>query len=135
MKIVSKVTTPIVNIAKSTGSKLGGWAESKGAQLLAKEETSCVCNNTFYKFVGTKLKCIPNKWSTAPAEATEWLTKVVKGEVTMGQLGKGGIYGFQFAVLFFVGESIGRGSFYGYPVGRKNWITNVDSGRGMLSKK
>jgi hypothetical protein len=131
MKVVSKVTNPICNLAK----KGGVWMESKGAQLLAKEETECVCNNTFYKFVGTKLKCLPNKWSTAPQEAQLWLSKLVKGEVTMGQLGKGGIYGFQFAILFFIGESIGRGSFYGYPVGRKNWITNPDSGRGMLSKK
>ena len=134
MRIVSKITSPISNMVKNGTNKLGVISETKGAELLAREQTSCACNNTFTQFLGTKLKCLPSKWASAPQEAKTILSRVLRGEVTMGELGKGGFYGFQFAVLFFIGESLGRGSFYGYPVGRKNWITNPDSGRGMLGK-
>ena len=100
------------------GRKLSGSLGSTGQTILEKsaDKTLCSCDRTLMQVLGNRLSCMGSKFPQAGGEACQLWTRVRSGDIRMRDLANGGVYTLQILGLFFAGEIIGRGSFFGYAV-------------------
>src|SRR3990167_2465839 len=99
-------------------SSPAGWKYPGDLSFLTKS-SNCVCANQGVTWAVNSAYCLTRRWKTAPIELRQLWNNLSTGDITIRQIGWGGVYAVQFYLLFVVGRSIGRGYMKGYYVGPK----------------
>jgi hypothetical protein len=108
---------------------LARWcaAGSRWALGRAAANTECACSNTGLKFVGTQLECWSQRWPLAGAEARQVWAKIRSGNVTMGEIGNGFVYGFgPIGFWTLIGFWLGIGEILTAPIVGPSWIRPIE---------
>lgn len=96
---------------------------SKWALARAPAQKECACNYNGLTFVGKRLECAAQSWPSAGGEAREVWGRLKSGNITMGELKSGFLYGFcPVAFWTALGAWFGVGEIVLAPLGGPSWV-------------